>query len=86
MARLTCIGLVAGLLRTGAEDAEEAVVGAGILPVCLDLVLQYPLHSILHHQVIAQLKPRFRPWTVGPDRGLCTPACPLLGVLSRLSV
>ena len=51
VARLTCIGLVAGLLRTGSEEAAQAVIAAGILPVLLDLVLQYPLHSILHHQV-----------------------------------
>ena len=51
MARLTIVGLVGSLLRTGSPEAEQAVADAGLLGCCMRLVLAYPLHSVLHHQV-----------------------------------
>jgi hypothetical protein len=50
-ARLTVIALLAVLLRTGSQVAEEAVINSGILKQVLHLLLQYPFNSILHHQV-----------------------------------
>lgn len=57
--RLTVIALLAALVGTGLPTAEEAVMSAGLVRLCLDLVLAYPFNSILHHQVY------------GPSRTAC---------------
>lgn len=43
--------MVAALARLGAAEAEAALVGAGLLPRCMELFLQYPFNNMLHHQV-----------------------------------
>ncbi|KAK9815853.1 hypothetical protein WJX72_010762 [[Myrmecia] bisecta] len=50
-ARLTVIALVAVLLRTGSQVAEEAVIQSGVMLKCLQLFLRFPFNSILHHQI-----------------------------------
>ena len=66
MARLTIVGLVGSLLRTGSPEAEQAVADAGLLGCCMRLVLAYPLHSVLHHQVGFSLCPALA-------KALCVP-------------
>ena len=56
-ARLTVVALVAALLRTERPQAEAAIVSAGVLPHCLNLVLRFPFNSILHHQVLLEGAP-----------------------------
>eukprot|EP00891_Asterochloris_glomerata_P000136 jgi/Astpho2/136/e_gw1.00004.6.1_t len=53
--RLTAIALVAVLLRTGQQVAEQAVMASGLLRRSLELFLQFPFNSILHHQVTSIL-------------------------------
>ena len=50
-ARLTVVALIAVLLRTGLSSAEEAVMDADLLSLCLTLFISYPFNSILHHKV-----------------------------------
>lgn len=50
-ARLAVIALVASLLTTGSSFAERAVIASDALPKCLQLVIQYPFNSTLHHLV-----------------------------------
>ena len=49
--RLSIIGLLSELLRTGDPKAEQAVLSSGLLRTLLKLVLDYPFNAILHHQV-----------------------------------
>lgn len=50
-ARLTVVALIAVLLRTGLQIAEEAIMQAMLLSLCLQLVITYPFNSLLHHKV-----------------------------------
>ncbi|KAA6426332.1 MAG: serine threonine- phosphatase 6 regulatory subunit 3-like isoform X2 [Trebouxia sp. A1-2] len=50
-ARLAVIALLGSLLSTGSPVAEQAVIDSDALPTCLQLVVQYPFNSILHHLV-----------------------------------
>ena len=51
--RLKAVEMVAALARLGAAEAEAeaALVGAGLLPRCMELFLHYPFNNMLHHQV-----------------------------------
>ena len=49
--RLSLIGLLSELLRTGDTKAEQAILESGLLRILLQLVLKYPFNAILHHQV-----------------------------------
>ncbi|KAL3130903.1 hypothetical protein ABBQ38_000230 [Trebouxia sp. C0009 RCD-2024] len=50
-ARLAVIGLIGSLLSTGSPVAEQAIVESDSLSRCLQLVVQYPFNSMLHHLV-----------------------------------
>ena len=45
------IALIAVLLRTGLQAAEDAIMQAMLLSLCLSLFTSYPFNSILHHKV-----------------------------------
>lgn len=53
--RLKVIELLAVLLRSGSETADNAVVQAGVVPMCLELFAQYPFNNLLHHCVLAMV-------------------------------
>ncbi|KAG1662996.1 hypothetical protein FOA52_000567 [Chlamydomonas sp. UWO 241] len=53
--RLKVIELLAVLMRSGCEDAEDAVASCAALPVCLGLFAAYPLNNVLHHHIESML-------------------------------
>lgn len=67
--RLTVVALLAVLLRTGLPAAEEAVMKAHLLRLCLSLFADYPFNSILHHQVRPAAAAGNLPWMVQRTEG-----------------
>ncbi len=48
--RLKAVETVAALVRVSDDTAERTLMGAGLIPRCLELFLRFPFNNLLHHQ------------------------------------